>query len=1129
MPKRVLIGLTAAIILTASATIALAGVIPVNGKETSVELVAEKAGGLKYHIEVGDLQTLEVSTKGGDFVRLVLPGFHSSHDVGAPELPMVNRLVALPHGAHARVEVSNVRTRTVRLAEHGIDALLMPAQAPMPKSADAASWPFDYDAAAYAVDVTTRDLAAVVPQGRLRGMDFGRLEYAPVSYRPLAGELEIVVSADLEIVYEGGDRAAGDELFAKTNSPFFDHLYAQLDGSRGLHDSHPDNVRDVVTMVIITPAEFQYQLTDFMNWKTQRGFHVVLGVIGTPEVGSTTTSIQSYIHDLYDNATPALPAPSFVLFVGDVAQCPTFSVSGDATDRPYCAVDGDYIPDIYYGRFSATNATQLQAMIDKSLMYDQFTMPDPSYLGEVTLIAGVDSGYAATHGNGQINYGTTNYFNAAHGITSNTWLYPASSGSVESAIIQTVSDGVAFINYTAHGSQTSWGDPSFTQSNINSLGNYGKYCLAVGNCCLTGTYDYSECFGETWLRAVDKGGIGYIGASNNTMWNEDFWWGAGSCPSGSIDANTSFAETGVGAYDGAFHDHGEGMDLWYVTNDALVFSGNLAVQEAGSGSTSYYWNIYNLQGDPSLSVYYGVPDPNPVTVDAMGGTSITVSAVPGSYVGLSQGTTLIGAGSVGVSGSVTIDFIATPSGGQPLHMVVTAQNREPFIDDILMAAPAIDLNFTACNETLEPGETATDVLRISNVGEPDSQLDYELNVQAENPYEKAVKNVTGSTVSFAETEFLSGETTDLHVSVYNGSDDYEWLTDVEIDFPAGVTVNSATSLTGGSAPLDFTGPTGDGVTVNWHGNDGSWGALHGGETATGTINVTFDGSLGGEQTFGWFVQGDIYGSTPHDLSGSFTMTASGPSVHVTYPDGGETLPWGNAYTVTWDFGGDLTTVKLELSRNGGGAWETLVASTANDGSESVVLAGPSTNQALIRVSSLDGTVTDQSDAVFTLYELVTWLTLDILAGTVPEGLFHDVDLDYDATGLADGTYTAYVLVDHNCGGGPEVVTVTLTVDSSTGIGDTPRTLLLTGNYPNPFNPQTKVSFALPRDGAVRLDVLDVRGHVVRTLLDGALPAGSHELTWDGTDDTGRGVASGVYFARLRHDDRELTHKMLLNK
>ena len=77
-------------------------------------------------------------------------------------------------------------------------------------------------------------------------------------------------------------------------------------------------------------------------------------------------------------------------------------------------VTGDMAPEMYYGRFSARNTAELQPQIDKTLEYEQLTMPDPSYLGEVVLIAGVDSYYAQTHGNGQINYGTNHYFRVAH-------------------------------------------------------------------------------------------------------------------------------------------------------------------------------------------------------------------------------------------------------------------------------------------------------------------------------------------------------------------------------------------------------------------------------------------------------------------------------------------------------------------------------------------------------------------------------------------------------------------------------------------------------------------------------------------------------------------------------------------
>lgn len=74
---------------------------------------------------------------------------------------------------------------------------------------------------------------------------------------------------------------------------------------------------------------------------------------------------------------------------------------------------------------------------------------------------------------------------------------------------------------------------------------------------------------------------------------------------------------------------------------------------------------------------------------------------------------------------------------------------------------------------------------------------------------------------------------------------------------------------------------------------------------------------------------------------------------------------------------------------------------------------------------------------------------------------------------------------------------------------------LHGAVPNPFNPQTTVRFELDRAGAVRLDVFDLEGHRVRTLVDGQREAGAHEAQWDGRDATGMAVASGVYLFQLR--------------
>ena len=91
----------------------------------------------------------------------------------------------------------------------------------------------------------------------------------------------------------------------------------------------------------------------------------------------------------------------------------------------------------------------------------------------------------------------------------------------------------------------------------------------------------------------------------------------------------------------------------------------------------------------------------------------------------------------------------------------------------------------------------------------------------------------------------------------------------------------------------------------------------------------------------------------------------------------------------------------------------------------------------------------------------------------------------------------------------------------------PQVTRLMPNAPNPFNPRTRISFDLAVGGKVRLGIYDVRGHLVRNLVNESLQAGSHFLNWDGKDDGGRSVSSGVYLYRLEHPTGVQERKMVL--
>ena len=89
--------------------------------------------------------------------------------------------------------------------------------------------------------------------------------------------------------------------------------------------------------------------------------------------------------------------------------------------------------------------------------------------------------------------------------------------------------------------------------------------------------------------------------------------------------------------------------------------------------------------------------------------------------------------------------------------------------------------------------------------------------------------------------------------------------------------------------------------------------------------------------------------------------------------------------------------------------------------------------------------------------------------------------------------------------------------------------VLMSNYPNPFNPVTRIPFRLLRDSHVHLAIYDVIGRRVKVLMDGDQEAGTYEAAWEGDDHAGRAVANGVYFCRLLIGDFCITQKLILTQ
>jgi PKD repeat protein len=703
--------------------------IKLNTVPTSVKITENTYQKIAFSSAVSELGTMEVSTPEGLFTVLSVAGFGLRNRIGEPALPVYRQLVEVPFDASFKIKILKQHFQDIDLTEAGIGKPVMPAQPPMSKSDDPTKVHFAYEKRIYTADKTIEDaFVTITPVGVMRALNLARIEISPVQYNPVQKKLRVYDLLEIEIVFENADIAKTIGLKQAKASPYFNSMYQVVGNyktpstTNGLITSAP------ATYVVVSDPMFQSALQPFIQWKTRKGFKVIEAYTNNPSVGTTTTSIKTYLQGLYNSPPSGYSSPSFVLFVGDVAQIPAWSGSAGShyTDLRYCEYTGDNLPEVFYGRFSATNTAQLQPQIDKTLEYEQYLMPDPSFLNEAVMVAGADGSYQ-THSNGQINYGTETYFNAAHNILSHTYLQPEPSGAGYSQSIKAnVSSGVAYANYTAHCSPDGWADPSFVSSDIASLTNAHKYCLMVGNCCLSAKFDVNS-FAEEQLRAANKGAIGYIGGSNSTYWDEDYWWG---CGFKTVALHPVYDANHIGAYDGTFHDHGEPTADWFVTQGQMVVCGNYAVEESNSSRKTYYWEIYHLMGDPSLMVYYSVPPPliasYPTTL-MIGMTTLAVNTEAYATVALSYSGVLLDAKVADASGTANLSFTALAAPGN-LDIVITKQNRQPHIGTIQVipaSGPYIVYSGSSISDPLPDGNNngimdygETDLLTMSlkNVG-----------------------------------------------------------------------------------------------------------------------------------------------------------------------------------------------------------------------------------------------------------------------------------------------------------------------------------------------------------------------------------------------------------------------------
>ena len=827
------------------------------------ECVSSDYQQLRASFSFSTIEAENMETERGQFSWLTMPNTVIGGNEGDPQIPVVNELIAVPFGANPRIEITSYTTKDYRLDDYGIHTLV-PRQPDVFKNENS---PFVYNEAAYQ---STRGLqseptARVSVNGTMRGVQVGQMSIEPVSYDPVNNTLRVFNDIEVEVHFDGADARATEEMLVKTYSPYFDVLYKQLFNGRAvrdLYDEHPDLWKSPVKMLVIANRMFESCIQDWVAWKTMKGIYVDVNY--TDVIGTSANAIKSFIQNKY-----AQDAPTFLVIMGDKDQVAPSVASASKTncvaDLYYSSVDGDEFVDMYHSRISAETVAQMQSILSKGLEYEQYTMPDPSYLNNVLLIAGEDNGWGVIVGRPTIWYATNYYYNAEHGFNN---VYEFSHGTYTNCYAP-LSSGVGFANYTAHGSKTSWAGPEFNVNDVANLTNAHKYFLAIGNCCQSGDWGYSTtCFGEAMVRAENKGAYAYIGSCPNTTWKNDYYFGVG--PTNRADGTMpSYEETGMGIYDAIW------MDDVYNTVNSILYVGLLAGNAAEAlgyelhSQTLYYWQAYHVLGDGSIMPYRVQPTANIIshmTIFPIGMNTYEVNAVPGSYVAISKDGVLHGTALVGATGTVQVPITPVTSSGD-VTICVTAPNRIPYIQTV--PAAALDGPFISVDSY-----TPTD----THVGD-----DTNLSI--------TFKNLGNSSTTGTTTVTLTSS--DSNVTILENTKTFGALA-----------ANATTTVNG--FQFNIASGVADETNVTLH-----YAAVNGNDTWEGDISITANEAVLEYQNMVWdggFVPGETitvgakFKNVGHYQATNAVITASSASNYVTISN--PTITAGTlevGQEVTYDF------------------------------------------------------------------------------------------------------------------------------------------------------------------------------------------------------------------------------------
>ncbi len=825
----------------------------------------------------------------------------------------------------------------------------------------------------------------------------------------------------------------------------FKQIYAEHFDN--FNTSRYDILSEQGNMLVVCYDAFLDEMAPFVEWKNIKGLPTQM--VSVSEAGGSADNIGQFIEDMYYNEGLA-----FVLLVGDIAQVPSIMTGGSASDPSYGFIEGnDSYAEIMVGRFSAENADHVNTQVERSVNYERYPMSGNDWYH-------MGIGIASAQGDGIGDDGEADYDHEdnirdqllGYNYSSIDQIYDTNGGT-DTDVTNSLNEGRSIINYTGHGSSTSWGTTGFNVTDVNNLQNDNMLPFIWSVACVNGEFQSGTCFAEAWLRATHNGEP--TGAIATLMSTVNQSWAPPMQGQDEFNAilTEQYGDANIKRCFGGISANG-----CMSMNDEYGSSGE---------SESDYWTLF---GDPSIVLRTDTPAPLTVTHDAVivvGASEFPVNTgVANALAALSGGGELLGyayADDSGLANIVLSEPILTPG---ELHLVVTGYNVETYEADLFAIVP-------------EGPFVVMDSYVVENDSNGNGDIDYgesvEVGLLAEN---------VGVDPAVGVTAMISSD------------DPYVTITDDTVTFNDIPTGSSELSLD--TAAFDISNTTPDGYTV--------------------IFDVTFTG-----ETDTWY--------------GGFSITV-------------------NAYCVTGDVNADWEINVLDVIRA-----VNIILNAGTPPSELELCSADTNQDGIINILDIIGMINfivgrdisfvDESASArvlidgnsVSLQSSVPVAGLQLMVNSTSLNLVTPENMQW-AVSDNNGQMLLYSLSGNVIPAGEtrlfevagdnlEISSVIVVNEAGNGIDSAvdliPETFSLYQNYPNPFNPVTMISFDTPRDDDVRLAVFDILGRQITELVRGPMKSGFHTVEWNGLDEKGNAVPSGLYIYTLTAGDVSYSKKMMLMK